>query len=119
MIDLHIYAAELMSNFLSAMTIYFSVITAYVVAAFTSGKKLSKIQLLILNLCYSIAALIFGVLSVVIFSRFFEIASRATSDSDAIAPVDFRIPLILLTLVVYICSLVFMWTVRKSISKPE
>ena len=114
MIDLHVYAADLMGNFLAAMTIYFSVITIYVVAAFTSGSRLSKVQLLILNVCYSIAALIFGVLSVAIFSRFFEIASRATVESDAVAPVDFRIPLIFLTIVVYIGSLIFMWTVRKT-----
>ncbi len=112
-IELHGYAAALMGNFLSAMTIYFSVVTAYVVAAFTAGSRLTRVQLHILNLCYSIAALIFGVLSIAIFSRFFEIATRATDSTDNVVPVDFRVPLTVLIIVVFAGSHAFMWTVRR------
>ena len=110
------YAAAVMSNFLSSLTIYFSVITAYVVAAFVAGDRLTRLQLAIVNATFTTAAGIVGVLSYLTFVRFFELAKVSQSQgSPAETPlVDFSTPLAILIAAMYIGSLIFMWTVRKS-----
>jgi len=107
------YTASMMGNFLSALTIYFSVVTAYVVAAFIAGTRLSKVQLAIVNTCYFIAAGTLGLLSVLIFRRFYAFASQVGSPGDANQAFDFTLPLAVLVLMVFIGSLAFMWSVRK------
>lgn len=107
------YTSSLMSNFLAAITIYFSVVTAYVVAAFAAGDRLTKLQLAIVNACYGIAAMIMGSLSVLIFDRFFSFAKQMGNPEDAIEPVDLTLPLGLLVLIIFAGSLTFMWSVRK------
>jgi hypothetical protein len=54
------YAASLMSNFLATITIYFSVLTAYVVTEFSMGARLARLQLSVINLSYIIARGIMG-----------------------------------------------------------
>ena len=107
------YAASVMSNFLSAIAIYFSIVTAYVVAAFVSGSRLSKLQLIIVNTAFTIAAGIMGSLSVLLFNRFVELARSAGQGPDDTPLVDFTIPLGVLVLAVYLGCLIFMWTVRE------
>jgi len=108
------YTTSVMGNFLSAITIYFSVATAYVIAAFAAGKRLSSFQVAIVNLSFTIAAGIMGMLSVLIFDRFFQLA---TQNQGAIGTstnlVDFTYPLALLVLVIYLGCLAFMWNIRS------
>ncbi len=109
------YAASVMSNFLSTITIYISVITAYVAAAFIAGGRLTKLQLGIVNTTFTIAAGVMGVLSYFSFVRFLELARLAQSQgSPGETPlIDFGVPLAILVSIMYLGSLVFMWTVRK------
>ncbi len=110
------YTATLMSNFLSAITIFFSIVTAYVVAAFISGDRLTKLQLVVVNATFTIAAGVMGTLSFLIFSRFFELArlTQSQSQSPIATPlVDFGLPLAILIIAMYIGGLIFMWSVRR------
>ena len=106
------YASAVMGNFLSAIAIYFSIVTAYVIAAFVAGSRLTKLQLIIVNVSFTIAAGTIGSLSVLVFSRFYELAQRL-QDSDGTVLVDFSYPLGVLVAIVYLGSLVFMWSVRR------
>ena len=107
------YATSVMNNFLSAIAIYFSVVTAYVVAAYTAGDRLSKLQLTIVNGTFAIAAGIMGLLSFLLFSRFYELVSQAGHSRGETPLVDFRIPFGVLLTIVFLGCLLFMWTVRK------
>lgn len=107
------YAASTMSNFLSALTIYFSIVTAYVIAAFVAGSRLTRVQLAIVNLCFVVAAGVIGSLSVLIFARFYSIASQVAKPGDAVGPIDFTVPLGILEASVFIGCMVFMWSIRK------
>ena len=106
------YAASLMGNFLSVITIYFSIITAYVVAAFVAGARLTPIQLAIVNATFVIAAGIMGTLTVLIFSRFYAFAAQLQAINDSSVLIDFTVPLALLAGAMFIGCLIFMWTVR-------
>ena len=109
------YASSVMGNFLSCITIYFSIVTAYVVAAFAAGKKLTKLQLIIVNTSFSIAAGTIGLLTVLVFNRFLELAQRL-QDAERTPLFDFTYALAVLVLVLYLGSLVFMNSVRN---KPD
>ena len=106
------YTSSIMSNFLSVTTIYFSVITTYVVAAFIAGSRLTKVQLAIVNVTFAIAAGIMGTLSYLIFVRFYQIALRGENPKGT-ALVDFGLPLAVLIAMMFIGSLIFMWSVRR------
>ena len=110
--ELSSYVSSILSNFLSAITIYFSIVTAYVIAAFVAGEKLSKLQLAIVNICFTIAAGIMGVLSVLIFSRFIEFGQKVQGSVET-PLVDFTWPLGFLIIIVYMGCLVFMGSVRR------
>lgn len=107
------YIASMMSNFLSALTIYFSIATAYVVAVFMAGTRLTGIQLAIVNLCFVVAAGIMGTLSVPIFDRFFAFASQVTSRGSSVEPVNFTLPLSILVAGVFVGCVAFMWSTRR------
>ena len=111
--ELSDYTATIMGNFLTALTVYFSVITAYVVAAFIAGSRLTKIQLIIVNSCFTVAAGVTGYLSVVIFNRFFAFATQ-TPDPEGTQTVDFTVPLTILVAGLFVGCLIFMWDVRRS-----
>lgn len=111
--ELAAYTTSMMSNFLTALTIYFSIVTTYVVAAFVAGARLIKIQLAIVNLCFVIAAGIMGPMSVLIFMRFFSSATRVANGDGSIGPINFTAPLSILIAGVFIGCLVFMWSIRK------
>ena len=106
------YTSSVMGNFMSAVAIFFSIITAYVIAAFVAGSKLTSLQLAIVNTSFTIAAGIFGVLSVLIFSRFVELARRGQDDAGT-PLIDFSYPLGILVTIVFLGSLVFMRSVRR------
>ena len=107
------YTATLMGNFLTALTVYFSVVTAYVVAAFAAGSRLSKTQLVIVNSCFTVAAGIIGLLTVLIFNRFFVFATLTPDPDGASQPVNVTVPLTILIIGVFVGCLVFMWDIRR------
>jgi len=109
------YTSTIMSNFLTCITVYFSIVTAYVIAAFSAGTRLSRTQLIIVNLTFTLAAGTIGTLTYLIFVRFYELAvlNQAALETPI---VDFSIPLATLITTLFLGSLVFMWTIRK---KPD
>ncbi|MDG1906482.1 MAG: hypothetical protein P8I38_12735 [Arenicella sp.] len=102
------YATSVQGNFLSALTIYFSIATAYVVAAFVAGSKLTRLQLVIVNIGFTIAAGIMGTLSVLLFRRFIELAQQNHETGAATPLVDFSMPISVLVAIVFLGCLVFM-----------
>ncbi len=108
------YTSSIMGNFLTALTIYFSIVTAYVVTAFVAGDRLTKIQLAIVNTCFVLAAGVVGYLTVLIFDRFFALAARVANPVDAVEPVDFTWPLGILVAVIFISCPIFMWSTRRN-----
>ena len=108
------YTAALMGNFLSAITIYFSIVTAYVVTAFAAGARLSSLQLIIVNTVFTIAAGIVGALTYLIFGRFYYFATLVNEQLPETPVVDFSAPIGLLLGAMYIGCLVFMWSTRRS-----
>jgi ABC-type sulfate transport system permease subunit len=111
--DLANYMSSIMSNFLSGITIYFSIVTAYVIAAFVAGGRLTTFQLIVVNLSFTIAAGIVGVLAILTFNRFFELGQRL-QDSEGTPLIDFTYVLGLLVVVLYLGSLTFMWSIRRN-----
>ena len=107
-------ATLVQGNFLSAITIYFSTATAYVITAFIAGSKLTRLQLAIVNIGFTIAAGIMGTLSVLLFSRFIELAGHVqnTGGPKTTPLVDFSIPLMALVIIVFLGCILFMWSVR-------
>ena len=108
------YTASLMANFQTTLALYFTIVTAYVVAAFIAGDRLTQLQLLIVNTCFVITAGIVGSLTVLIFSRFYSYAKQA-SVPDGAPLIDFSWPLGLLVFVVFTGCLVFMWSSRSKL----
>lgn len=108
-------ATSVQANFLSAITIYFSIATAYVIAAFVAGSKLTGLQLAIVNIGFTIAAGIMGTLTVLLFSRFIELAEQVEkSGGPKKTPlVDFSLPLSVLVIIVFLGCMLFMWSVRQ------
>ena len=107
------HASSVMGNFLTALTVYFSIVTAYVFAAFVAGARLSKLQLIVVNSCFVVAGGIVGLLVILIFDRFFAFATQAPIPEGATSPIDFTVPLAVLIIGVFASCLVFMWEVRK------
>ena len=110
--------ASNMSNFLTTFSVFLSVATAYLVAAFLVGKKLSSLQLTIVNGSYLISAAILGYLVSANFRVFYIWASsdpKGLVANSTIKPflVDFTWPLTLLLVVIVIGSLTFMFSVRN------
>jgi len=63
-------AQSQMGNFLTSFTVFVSIVTAYVVAAFVAGSRLTRIQLLTVNFCFLLSAGTIGLLSFFLFQRF-------------------------------------------------
>jgi hypothetical protein len=104
-----------MSNFLTSFTVFVSIVTAYVIAAFTAGKRLSKQQVYVVNTCFLMASGAIGLLSVLIFQVFLRRA-RALGESEVAGPVTLDFTWVVATLyVVLVCgSLFFMRNVRQT-----
>ncbi len=113
-------AGVAMSNFLTSFTVFVSIVTAYVVAAFAAGKRLSKFQVSIVNVCFLMASGAMGLLSLLIFQVFLRRAQALTADSGASLgspiTVDFTWVLVTLYLVLIGGSLLFMRSVRRTLA---
>jgi hypothetical protein len=108
------YTTSVMGNFLTAISIYFTIATAYVIAAFSAGERLSTLQIIIVNVSFTIAAGTIGTLSIIIFDRFFELAMHNQGvASTTTALIDFTFPISFLVLVIYVGCLAFMWNIRS------
>ena len=108
------YTGTLMGNFQSALTLYFTIVTAYVIAAFIAGTRLTRLQLYVVNICFVIAASVVGYLTVAIFDRFFAFASQNNVPDGTSAPVDFTWPLGILVTIIFVGCIIFMWSVRNN-----
>lgn len=81
--------ASVLSKFLTSLTVFLSILSAYVISAFSAGKRLSKIQLSIINLCFLVSAGILGFLVVSLLRRFFALAQSIGVERGTIGAVDF------------------------------
>lgn len=107
-----------MSNFLTSFSVFLSIASAYLVAAYLVGTKLTSLQLAIVNGSYLIATSILGFLVSANFRVFFIWAS---SNSEGLVRqaenrpwlIDFSLPISILLLIIVIGSLTFMYSIRK------
>ena len=106
-------AAAVMANFLTSLTVFLSIVSAYVISAFVAGERLSKIQLSIINLCFMAATGILGYLVVSLYRRFFALAQSINVDRGPIGDVDFFWPLCALLIAIVFGCFIFMWNVRS------
>jgi hypothetical protein len=106
-------AASVLSNFLTSLTVFLSIVSAYVISAFGAGKRLTKIQLSIINLCFVVSVGILGFLTVSLFRRFFALAQSIHVEQGSIASVDFTLPLCALLIAIVFGCFIFMWNVRS------
>jgi len=110
-------AGTAMSNFLTSFTVFVSIVTAYVVAAFAAGRKLTKLQVSVVTTCFLIASVAIGLLSVLIF-RVFLLRTQALSqlnnpDIGVGVVVDVTWAVAILYVILVCGSLVFMRDVRQ------
>ena len=105
--------ASVLSNFLTALTIFLSIVSAYVISAFLAGERLTKIQLSIVNLCFLFSVGILGFLVVSLFRRFFALAQSIGVERGTIGAIDFTWPLCVLLVVMVFGCFIFMWNVRN------
>ena len=104
--------ATVLSNFLTAFTVFLSIVSAYVLAAFAAGDRLTRVQLSIINCCFLAAVGILGFLVVSLYRRFFALAQSIHVKQGWIAAFDFSWPLSVLLIAIIIACFVFMWNVR-------
>jgi hypothetical protein len=105
--------ATVLSNFLTALTVFLSIVSAYVISAFGAGERLTKLQLTIVNLCFLVAVGILGFLVVSLYRRFYALAQSISKEQGSIAAVDFTWPLSALLLAIVFGCFIFMWNVRS------
>jgi hypothetical protein len=105
--------ATVLSNFLTSFTVFLSIVSAYVISAFSAGKRLSVLQLSIINSCFLVAVGILGFLVVSLYRRFYALALSITVEQGTIVAVDFTSPLCALLLSIIFGCFVFMWNVRN------
>jgi hypothetical protein len=105
--------ATVLSNFLTAFTVFLSIVSAYVLAAFAAGDRLTRVQLSIINCCFLAAVGILGFLVVSLYRRFLDLAQSINVSQGWIAAFDFSWPLSVLLIAIIIGCFVFMWNVRE------
>ena len=86
-------AASVLANFLTSLTVFLSIVSAYVISAFVAGQRLTKIQLCIVNMCFLVAVGILGYLVVSLFRRFFGLVQSIEVERGLVGEVDFTWPL--------------------------
>ena len=113
-------AGVAMGNFLTSFTVFVSIVTAYVIAAFSAGDRLTRLQAAIVNSCFLLASSAIGLLSILIFQAFLRRA-RALGESGVASPItlDFTWIVSLLYLVLVAGSLAFMFSVRHRAAETQ
>jgi hypothetical protein len=105
-----------MSNFLTSFTVFVSIVTAYVVAAFAAGSRLTRLQLLTVNFCFLLSAGAIGLLSFFLFQRFLALVlSMQTLQTEVpqVPLIDFSWFIAALYVALVLGSLIFMTNVRR------
>jgi hypothetical protein len=105
--------AAVLSNFLTALTVFLSIVSAYVISAFIAGERLTKLQLSIVNSCFLVSVGILGFLAVSLYRRFYALAQLISMEQGSIAAIDFTWPLFTLLLAIVFGCFGFMWNVRS------
>jgi hypothetical protein len=107
-------AAQVLSNFLTAFTVFLSIVSAYVIAAFKAGKHFTAIQLCIINACFLAAVGIVGFIVESVYRRFHALAKSIQVERGWIATFDFSIPLAILLVMLVLGCFIFMWNARNT-----
>jgi hypothetical protein len=104
-----------LGNFLTSFTIFVTIITAYVIAAFAAGSRLTKLQTGVVNSCFLVSSTVMGILSVLIYGVFTRRAEAiAAIDSSSVATIlDFTWAITSLYIILTTGGLLFMWNVRR------
>ena len=108
-------AAAIMANFFTTFTIFLSIVTAYVIAAFMAGDKLTKVQVSIINMCFLVSSGIIGWLSLSLFQRAATLAQRGETLRDVtILPFYSTWMVGALFAALILGCIFFMWNVRHA-----
>ena len=107
-------AESIGANFLTTFTIIVSLTTTYVIAAFAAGARLSRFQLVVVNVSFVTAASVIGFLSLQMFQRATVMAQKTATEFDAqLAPRDVSWIIALLYFGLVAAALAFMANVRR------
>ena len=108
-------AGNAFGNGMNSFTVSFSIVTAYLVAAHTAGKSLSTTQIVIVNICYLVAAAFFGIFTTVAFMRGAELARELQFGANEKVGSDVGwMWVTAIIILVIIASFCFMWSVRHT-----
>ena len=107
-----------MGLFLTTFSVFLSVATAYLVAIYLVGNKLSTLQLFIVNGSYLISTTILGYLTAANFRVFYIYAStnvEGTVRKSGNGPllIDFTWPITILLSIIVVGSITFMYSIRN------
>jgi hypothetical protein len=105
--------ASVLSNFLTSLTVFLSIVSAYVISAFSGGKRLTRTQLCIINPCFLVAVGILGFMVISLYRRFYALGQSIEVKRGWIAAFDFSVPLSTLLIAIVLGCLVFMWSIRR------
>ncbi len=107
-------AESILSNYLATFTILLSLITTYVITAFVAGARLSKLQVVVVNLSFLTSTSMIAFLSLQLFQRATVMAQKSAAQfGTAVAPFDFSGVLALLYLGLLVGAIAFMTSVRR------
>jgi len=102
------------SNFLTTFTIIVSLTTTYVIAAFVAGARLSRFQLVVVNLSYVTSVALIGFLSLQMFQRATVLAQLTAAEyGTPITPRDVSWVVVALYCGLVIAAMAFMASVRS------
>ena len=109
-------AGTAFGNGLNSFAVFFSIVTAYLIVAYTAAKGLTRLQIFIVNLCYLLATSFFGLFTVSTFLRGIQMA-RVASETQSVGAYHgigkaAWVYVAIIVIVVILASLYFMWSVR-------
>jgi hypothetical protein len=114
-------AASVMSNYLTTVSLFISIVSAYLITAFLAGEKLNRVQVSIVNACFLVFTSWLGPLSVRILMRAFDLSSQSVAHefNDRISGTREAFAVGLLYALLVVGSLLFMRSVRSKISSED
>lgn len=103
------------SSFLATFTIFISLVTTYIIAAFVAGTRLSKFRVTVVNLSFLTSTSLIGFLSIQMFQRATVLVQRTTDQIETpVAPFDFSWAIVALYTGLLAGSVVFMVSIRRN-----
>ncbi len=109
------------SNGMTSFTIWLSIVSAYLIAAYAAGRNLTAVQTFIISVLYIVCSSIFAIVTFVFFTRVAKmVQTKAEMFPTGVWSVPYDAPVsqyILLGLVFImvggiVVSLYFMWSIR-------